>query len=116
MKTRVLLSAGVAMMVLASGAHAQRGAQGGEWRSHSADSGMTKYSALDQINKGNVSQLRIAWRRPAVDASIVQRTPGLNYSKNFHATPIMVDGNPLSSAASSGGSRTVELEQVSIST
>jgi iron complex outermembrane receptor protein len=28
--------------------------------------------------------------------------------------PIMVDGNPLSSAASSGGSRTVELEQVSI--
>jgi len=32
------------------------------------------------------------------------------------ATPIMVDGNPLSSAASSGGSRTVELEQISIST
>ncbi|MCX6951248.1 MAG: TonB-dependent receptor [Verrucomicrobia bacterium] len=32
------------------------------------------------------------------------------------ATPIMVDGNPLSSAASSGGSRTVELEQVSITT
>lgn len=31
-------------------------------------------------------------------------------------TPIMVDGNPLSSAASSGGSRTVELEQVSITT
>ncbi len=30
--------------------------------------------------------------------------------------PIMVDGNPLSSAASSGGSRTVELEQVSITT
>ena len=32
------------------------------------------------------------------------------------ATPIMVDGNPLSSAASSGGSRTVELEQISITT
>ena len=30
------------------------------------------------------------------------------------ATPIMFDGNPLSSAASSGGSRTVELEQISI--
>src|SRR5262249_11235519 len=47
---------------------------------------------LDQINKSNVKQLRIAWRRPAVDASIKQRTPNLNYSHDFHATPIMVDG------------------------
>ena len=46
---------------------AQRGARSGEWRWHSGDLGSTKYAALDQINKDNVSRLRIAWRRPAVD-------------------------------------------------
>src|SRR5262249_33847855 len=86
-------SVSVAVMLLAaSAANAQQGAKGGEWRYHSGDLGSTKYSALDQINKSNVKQLRIAWRRPAVDASIKQRTPNLNYSHDFHATPIMDDG------------------------
>ena len=44
---------------------AQRGAGGGEWRRYGADGGTTKYSPLDQIDKGNVSRLQIAWRRPA---------------------------------------------------
>jgi quinoprotein glucose dehydrogenase len=80
------------MMVLAGAAQAQQGARAGEWRYHSGDLGSTKYSALDQINKTNVSRLRIAWRRPAVDASIRQANPNLTYSHNFHATPILVDG------------------------
>ena len=93
MHRRVFVPAGLAMLVLAaSTGNAQQGARNGEWRYHGGDLGSTKYSALDQINKGNVSRLKIAWRRPAVDASILQRNPNLTYSHNFHATPIMVDG------------------------
>jgi quinoprotein glucose dehydrogenase len=101
-----------------SAANAQQGAKGGEWRYHSGDLGSTKYSALDQINKANVSRLRIAWRRPAVDASIKQRNPNITYSHDFHATPIMVDGVLYTSngvglveAFDPGTGRTVWVEQ-----
>ena len=61
----VYIPAGLAMIVLAAAiATAQQGAVGGEWRWHSGDPGSTKYAPLDQINKDNVSRLRIAWRRP----------------------------------------------------
>jgi quinoprotein glucose dehydrogenase len=41
---------------------AQQGAKNGEWRSYAAEPGSTKYSPLDQINKDNAKDLRIAWR------------------------------------------------------
>src|SRR6186997_3082979 len=41
---------------------AQNGAKNGEWRSYAAEPGSTKYSPLDQINRDNVKNLRIAWR------------------------------------------------------
>jgi quinoprotein glucose dehydrogenase len=41
---------------------AQTGAKNGEWRSYAAEPGSTKYSPLDQINKDNVKNLRVAWR------------------------------------------------------
>ena len=41
---------------------AQTGAKNGEWRSYAAEPGSTKYSPLDQINRDNVKNLRIAWR------------------------------------------------------
>ena len=43
---------------------AQHGAVGGEWREYSGDTGASKYSPLDQINRSNVAQLRVVWRRP----------------------------------------------------
>jgi quinoprotein glucose dehydrogenase len=93
MRKGALVSASLAMMVFAGvPAHAQQGARAGEWRYHGGDLGSTKYSALDQINKTNVARLRIAWRRPAVDASVRAANPALGYSHNFHATPIMADG------------------------
>jgi quinoprotein glucose dehydrogenase len=82
----------LAVALVAASTNAQQGAKGGEWRYHGGDLGSTKYSSLDQINKTNVSQLRIAWRRPAVDTSILQQKPGLNYSHDFRSTPIMIDG------------------------
>ena len=62
---------GLVLIAVVANLAAQRGALGGEWRSHSGDRGSTKYAALDQIGKDNVSQLRIAWRRPAVDPALV---------------------------------------------
>jgi glucose dehydrogenase len=35
-----------------------------EWRYSSGDNGSRKYSALAQITKDNVVQLRVVWRRP----------------------------------------------------
>src|SRR5689334_4727632 len=40
---------------------AQYGAKNGEWRYYAGDAGSTRYSPLDQINRDNVKDLRIAW-------------------------------------------------------
>jgi glucose dehydrogenase len=63
----------------------------GEWRYYSGDNGARKYSPLDQINRDNVGQLRIAWRRPHLDASLTGGTPP-RLSNNFRSTPLMVNG------------------------
>jgi len=87
---RMLVGVGI---VLATGfAAAQQGARGGEWARYGADSGTTKYAPLDQINRDNVSRLRIAWWRPAVDPSISSRAPDFGYSGNYRATPLMIGG------------------------
>src|SRR5215468_11809048 len=40
---------------------AQFGAKNGEWRSYGGELGSTRYSPLDQINRDNVKDLKIAW-------------------------------------------------------
>lgn len=73
-------------------AAAQLGATGGQWRAYSGDNGATKYSALAQIDRDNAARMQIAWRRPAVDASILARVPTLRPANNFRVTPLMIDG------------------------
>ena len=51
----------------------------GEWHHYAGDVGATKYSSLDQIDADNVGTLQIAWQRPAVDQSILDRVPELSY-------------------------------------
>jgi quinoprotein glucose dehydrogenase len=51
-----------------------------------------RYAALDQINKENVSRLRVVWRRPAVDPSLTVNAPDFTYSHDFRATPLMIEG------------------------
>ncbi len=63
-----------------------------EWRYYSGDNGSTKYSPLDQINKSNVANLKIAWRRPQVDREPAPRRDPVRLLNNFRSTPIMVDG------------------------
>ena len=66
-------------------ASAQAGAPAGEWRYYGGDSGSTKYSALDQITRENVGDLRIAWRWRADNFG-----PRVDF--NYQATPLMVSG------------------------
>jgi quinoprotein glucose dehydrogenase len=40
---------------------AQHGAENGEWRVWGGDAGNTRYTALDQIDRGNVAELEVAW-------------------------------------------------------
>jgi quinoprotein glucose dehydrogenase len=82
----------VGALLVSAGAAAQHGAAGGQWRAYSGDSGSTKYSPLDQIDAANAGRLRIAWRRPAVDASITSQVPGLRYGASYRATPLMIAG------------------------
>ncbi len=63
-----------------------------EWRYYSGDNAATKYAPFDQINKDNVAQLRVAWRRPQVDPALLEANPGLPLSNRYTATPIMANG------------------------
>lgn len=63
----------------------QQSAGAGEWRYYGADAAGTKYSALDQINKENVKDLRIEWRWKTDNL-------GPKPDFNFQATPLMVGG------------------------
>ena len=71
---------------------APQGTTGGEWPVHGGDTAYTRYAPLDQINADNVNDLRVAWRRPGVDASLHARFPDLQYSNNLRSTPLMVGG------------------------
>ena len=71
---------------------AQNGATNGEWREYSGDLGASKYAPLDQIDRSNVARLRIAWRRPALDAIVTARAPQMRAAGTFRSTPLMIDG------------------------
>ena len=95
MRPRSLVGITLAVMAvgLTAAPAAQHGTRAGEWRSHSADPGSTRYAPLDQITRDNVSQLRIAWRRPAVDAGLRTRmAPGRSLAGEFRSTPLMIGG------------------------
>ncbi|HKT79523.1 MAG TPA: PQQ-binding-like beta-propeller repeat protein [Vicinamibacterales bacterium] len=82
---------GIAASVL-PGVVSAKGVENGEWRNYSGDNGSTKYSPLAQIDAGNVSTLKVAWRRPATDPSFSTANPALRPTTNFRSTPIMVGG------------------------
>jgi quinoprotein glucose dehydrogenase len=85
--------AGVAVVaaMLAGTGSAQQTAPAGEWRSYNANLASTKYSSLDQINAGNVKNLKVIWRRPAVDPELKQKYPKLGGTNYYRATPLMID-------------------------
>ncbi len=66
-------------------------AQSGEWRSYGADVASTKYSPLDQIDSGNVGDLKVVWRQSTIPEAVRQgrvvRAPSV-----VQNTPLMADG------------------------
>jgi quinoprotein glucose dehydrogenase len=81
-----VLSLGVSLAwVMVISVSGQSGASNGEWRYYGSDAGSTKYSPLDQINKGNVKGLQIVWR---------WKTENFGPRPDFYyeATPLMVGG------------------------
>ncbi len=48
-------------------AHSQDGMTGGEWRYYGGGSGSSKYSNLDQIDRGNFADLELKWRWQSID-------------------------------------------------
>jgi glucose dehydrogenase len=82
---------GVGAAIVASAA-SQAPQSRAEWRYFGGDKGFTRYSALDQINRDNVKNLRIAWRRPAVNDKMMAAFPDLTPNAYLRATPIAIDG------------------------
>jgi len=72
----------IAASVLVSG---QSGATSGEWPHWGKDLASNKYSPLDQINRDNVKNLRVAWCWKTENFGPRPQT-------NMEATPIMVGG------------------------
>ncbi len=70
---------------------AQQGAKKGEWRFYGGDSGGTKYSSLDQIDKDNAAKLKTAWTWDSPDLPLQKENRMLG-TFAYEATPLMVNG------------------------
>ena len=60
-----------------------------EWRYYGGDAGGMKYSTLKQINRSNVTQLKVAWKFQTGDVSDGKTYPTRSA---FETTPLIVDG------------------------
>jgi quinoprotein glucose dehydrogenase len=83
-----------AVLAIAALAAAAVGAQPNgrsEWTHYAGTAASQKYSPLGQIDAGNVSRLRVAWRWTSPDNAIVETTP-LVRPGMYHDTPLLVDG------------------------
>ena len=75
----------IAVALLGTAGCVASDAPAGDWRVTGRDAGNTRYSSLDQINRGNVAQLRLAWMYHTGDIPAGGRS-------EIQATPIVVDG------------------------
>jgi len=80
---RRILNVG-ALLIITAGC-ARQDAPAGDWRVTGGEPGNTRYSSLDQINRSNVAQLRLAWTYHTGDLPPGGRS-------EIQATPIVVDG------------------------
>src|ERR1700675_1438435 len=60
-----------------------------EWPAYAGDSGRAKYSRLKQIDRHNVTRLKVAWIYHTGDISDGSEYPPRSA---FEATPLVVDG------------------------
>ena len=60
------------------------------WPTYGGDPGGSRYSTLTQINRENVSRLKVAWE---FHTGALEPKTALNEKAAFEATPILVDGS-----------------------
>ena len=72
-------------LLVVDSTRAQQGAKGGEWRTYGGDEASTRYSPLDQINRDNIKNMRVAWVWKS-DSLLPGAQPA------SETTPIMVNG------------------------
>jgi len=88
-----LIIAGLAAgLAAASALHVQSQGKTVDWRYFGGDKAFTRYSPADQITRDNVKNLRIVWRRPAMNPGFKEAFPQLRVNAYLRATPIMIDG------------------------
>ena len=86
------LSLAIGVTAFGMVAYAQAQEVHGEWRYFGSDKAFTRYSPLEQIDRDNVSDLRILWRRSAVDSALKEAYADLKVAPNFRSTPLMIGG------------------------
>lgn len=79
----------LAIALFATTAYAQTDTN---WAYIGGDIGNNKYSALDQINAGNIKRLKIVWRAPAMDPAALAENPEMVPSNNYQDAPFVFDG------------------------
>src|SRR5260370_31929639 len=80
----LVLTFGVAAYV-----HAQAPGGAIEWPNYGNDPGAQRYSTLNQINRDNVSRLKVSWTFHTGDVSNGENT---RMKTGFENTPIVIDG------------------------
>lgn len=80
----------VGMTVACLGRNVARSAEKGDWPTTGGDPGNSRYSRLDQINRANVSALRVAWIYHTADAlSQIQASPVIADGVLYATTPAL---------------------------
>jgi quinoprotein glucose dehydrogenase len=64
----------------------------GEWRSYAGTNAGAKYSALDQVDRDTVKNLRIAWRQSSMPLEVRRGRGTVAVPTNYQVTPLMVGG------------------------
>ena len=85
LRSRLLLALVASAIGATAPLRGQAGSTNGEWPHWGSDLGSTKYSSLDQINRDNVKNLRIAWRWKS-------ENHGPRPQNNMEGTPLMIGG------------------------
>lgn len=89
---RLTLLVALILGVYAGVAQAKDGKARHDWPSFTGSLHADRYSPLKQIDRTNVGQVKVAWRRAAIDASVLARWPDAVASAYFRPTPIALDG------------------------
>lgn len=92
---RRLVCGGVSLVLVVTAvaiARSQARVPAREWRYFGGDKAFTRYSPLDQITRDNVKNLRVVWRRSAVNEELTQAFPDLRVNNYLRSTPIVIDG------------------------